>query len=62
MKVSKQQSFNLLLSIKKENNTIMAEVFQPFVSRYQGHLFAGVDEVGRGPLDGDVLGPCVCEP
>ncbi len=33
----------------------MADVFQPFVSRYQGHLFAGVDEVGRGPLAGDVV-------
>lgn len=28
---------------------------EPFISRYQGHLFAGVDEVGRGPLCGDVV-------
>lgn len=28
---------------------------EPFVSIYQGHLFAGVDEVGRGPLCGDVV-------
>ncbi|MBB6522315.1 ribonuclease HII [Pseudoteredinibacter isoporae] len=27
----------------------------PFVSEYQGHLVAGVDEVGRGPLAGDVV-------
>ncbi|GAA6153358.1 ribonuclease HII [Pseudoteredinibacter isoporae] len=27
----------------------------PFVSEYQGHLLAGVDEVGRGPLAGDVV-------
>lgn len=26
-----------------------------FVSQYQGHLLAGVDEVGRGPLAGDVV-------
>jgi ribonuclease HII len=26
-----------------------------FVSCYSGHLFAGVDEVGRGPLAGDVV-------
>ena len=28
---------------------------EPFVSCYQGHLAAGVDEVGRGPLAGDVV-------
>lgn len=28
---------------------------EPFVSVYQGHLFAGTDEVGRGPLAGDVV-------
>ncbi|MCP5160105.1 MAG: ribonuclease HII [Hahellaceae bacterium] len=30
-------------------------MFEPFVSRYQGHLVAGVDEVGRGPLAGAVV-------
>lgn len=28
---------------------------EPFVSSYKGQLFAGVDEVGRGPLAGDVV-------
>ncbi|MEO0442147.1 MAG: ribonuclease HII [Pseudomonadota bacterium] len=28
---------------------------EPFVSAYQGVLVAGVDEVGRGPLAGDVV-------
>ncbi|MGI1678522.1 MAG: ribonuclease HII [Cellvibrionaceae bacterium] len=33
----------------------MAVELPPFVSEYKGHLFAGVDEVGRGPLAGDVV-------
>ena len=28
---------------------------EPFISCYQGYLFAGVDEVGRGPLCADVV-------
>jgi ribonuclease HII len=28
---------------------------EPFISTYQGILVAGVDEVGRGPLAGDVV-------
>lgn len=28
---------------------------EPFISVYQGYLFAGTDEVGRGPLAGDVV-------
>ena len=28
---------------------------QAFISQYQGNLAAGVDEVGRGPLAGDVV-------
>ena len=28
---------------------------EPFISCYQGSLFAGVDEVGRGPLCADVV-------
>ena len=28
---------------------------EPFLSTYTGHLAAGVDEVGRGPLAGDVV-------
>lgn len=31
----------------------------PFVSRYRGQLFAGVDEAGRGPLAGDVVAAAV---
>jgi len=30
-------------------------LFLPFVCHYSGHLLAGVDEVGRGPLIGDVV-------
>lgn len=30
-------------------------ILEPFVSQYTGHLAAGVDEVGRGPLAGDVV-------
>lgn len=30
-------------------------MLEPFVSSYQGVLAAGVDEVGRGPLAGDVV-------
>ena len=30
-----------------------------FVSSYKGHLLAGVDEVGRGPLAGDVVAAAV---
>ncbi|WP_020209214.1 ribonuclease HII [Gilvimarinus chinensis] len=32
---------------------------EPFASVYKGHLFAGVDEVGRGPLAGDVVAAAV---
>lgn len=32
---------------------------EPFVSVYQGELVAGVDEVGRGPLAGDVVAAAV---
>ncbi|SDZ88488.1 ribonuclease HII [Microbulbifer marinus] len=31
----------------------------PYVSPYQGELLAGVDEVGRGPLAGDVVAAAV---
>jgi ribonuclease HII len=34
-------------------------VFEPFISVYQGVLCAGCDEVGRGPLAGDVLAAAV---
>jgi ribonuclease HII len=30
-------------------------MIEPFFSRYHGTLLAGVDEVGRGPLAGDVV-------
>ena len=32
---------------------------EPFISCYSGHLFAGVDEVGRGPLAWDVVAAAV---
>ena len=31
----------------------------PFISTYRGNLFAGVDEVGRGSLAGDVMAAAV---
>ncbi len=34
-------------------------MFEPFISIYQGFLFAGCDEVGRGPLAGDVVAAAV---
>lgn len=33
--------------------------YEPFVSVYQGYLLAGCDEVGRGPLAGDVVAAAV---
>lgn len=37
----------------------MSEIAQPFVPAYHGMLLAGVDEVGRGPLAGDVVAAAV---
>lgn len=37
----------------------MGALVEPFVCAYQGHLLAGVDEVGRGPLAGDVVAAAV---
>jgi ribonuclease HII len=34
-------------------------VLEPFISVYQGVLYAGCDEVGRGPLAGDVVAAAV---
>ncbi|MET0355708.1 MAG: ribonuclease HII [Cellvibrio sp.] len=34
-------------------------MFEPFVCTYQGILLAGCDEVGRGPLAGDVVAAAV---
>ena len=34
-------------------------MLEPFVSVYQGILCAGCDEVGRGPLAGDVVAAAV---
>jgi len=34
-------------------------VLEPFISVYQGLLYAGCDEVGRGPLAGDVVAAAV---
>lgn len=36
-----------------------ADFLGPFVSSYTGNLLAGVDEVGRGPLAGDVVAAAV---
>src|SRR5690606_28585012 len=33
--------------------------FEPFIAKYSGYLLAGVDEVGRGPLAGDVVAAAV---
>ncbi|MFA0810000.1 ribonuclease HII [Microbulbifer epialgicus] len=35
------------------------KVLPPYVCTYQGDLLAGVDEVGRGPLAGDVVAAAV---
>jgi len=37
----------------------MSSLNEPYVCVYQGHLLAGVDEVGRGPLAGDVVAAAV---
>ncbi len=37
-------------------------MLEPFVSVYQGFLFAGCDEVGRGPLAGDVVAAVILDP
>lgn len=34
-------------------------MLEPFISVYQGVLYAGCDEVGRGPLAGDVVAAAV---
>jgi ribonuclease HII len=34
-------------------------MFEPFICAYQGVLLAGCDEVGRGPLAGDVVAAAV---
>ena len=34
-------------------------MLEPFICRYQGILLAGCDEVGRGPLAGDVVAAAV---
>lgn len=34
-------------------------MIEPFISIYQGYLCAGCDEVGRGPLAGDVVAAAV---
>lgn len=37
----------------------MSAALEPFVPAYDGTLLAGVDEVGRGPLAGDVVAAAV---
>lgn len=34
-------------------------MIEPFISIYKGYLYAGCDEVGRGPLAGDVVAAAV---
>jgi ribonuclease HII len=41
------------------NQNNREELLEPYVCTYQGHLLAGVDEVGRGPLAGDVVAAAV---
>lgn len=38
---------------------MIKKIPEPFISHYQGCLGAGVDEVGRGPLAGDVVAAAV---
>ncbi|MCW8194277.1 ribonuclease HII [Proteobacteria bacterium 005FR1] len=42
---------------RKQDRT--EELLEPFVCSYEGELLAGVDEVGRGPLAGDVVAAAV---
>ena len=37
----------------------MTPAHEPYEISYQGELLAGVDEVGRGPLAGDVVAAAV---
>jgi ribonuclease HII len=39
--------------------TMNSSLFEPYVSVYRGLLMAGCDEVGRGPLAGDVVAAAV---
>lgn len=45
--------------ILNNNRNASRKPLPPFVSVYQGLLLAGVDEVGRGPLAGDVVAAAV---
>lgn len=44
----------------KAKKKTASKVYEPFVSEvYDGYLFAGADEAGRGPLAGDVVAAAV---
>ncbi|WP_460241185.1 ribonuclease HII [Aurantivibrio infirmus] len=51
--------FNRKKKNKMEKQPARSLQGKPFLSQYQGELFAGVDEVGRGPLAGDVVAAAV---
>ncbi len=44
---------------KGKNKNTKEDLPPPFISAYKGQLLAGVDEVGRGPLAGDVVAAAV---
>ena len=46
--------------VEKTKKVKVKKILEPFVSElYSGHLFAGSDEAGRGPLAGDVVAAAV---
>src|SRR5688572_1096830 len=47
------------LSTNKIQSLQVFSVLGPFISIYVGELLAGCDEVGRGPLAGDVVAAAV---
>lgn len=48
-----------MAKLGENNKKAEQDLLPPFVCAYQGQLLAGVDEVGRGPLAGDVVAAAV---
>lgn len=44
---------------RRADQIMTKKTLEPFISSYRGQLGAGVDEVGRGPLAGDVVAAAV---
>jgi ribonuclease HIII len=59
MPVRAQQMQWRSLSTNKNSISAGIAVLEPYVSVYCGELLAGCDEVGRGPLAGDVVAAAV---